>query len=176
MIRQIALCCTLSLLPVFAMAQTIGPASGEREITLSGSGGSDRNFDSGNFSISGDYGWYTNNNMLIGIRQSVQYQNIEGATFRNDFWNGSTRGFVDWHFGQANWRPFVGASLGAVYGDGLRDSGFAGLELGFKYYVLPKTFIMARGEYQWFFRKTRDIDHSFDDGAWVYTLGMGYNF
>jgi hypothetical protein len=72
MIRQIALSCTLSLLPVFAMAQTVGPSSGEREITLSGSGGSDKDFDSGNFSISGDIGWYTSNSMLLGIRQSTR--------------------------------------------------------------------------------------------------------
>lgn len=176
MIRQIALCCTLSLLPVFAMAQTVGPVSGEREITLSGSGGSDKDFDSGNFSISGDIGWYTSNNMLLGIRQSVQYQDIQGVNIDDDAWNGSTRGFIDWHFGSSNWRPFVGASLGGVYGDNIDESAFAGLEVGVKYYVLPKTFIMARGEYQWFFDDTDDVDSSFDDGAWVYTLGMGYNF
>ncbi len=176
MIRQIALCCTLSLLPVFAMGQSVGPASGEREITLSGSGGSDRNFDSGSFSISGDYGWYTNNNMLIGIRQSVQHQNIEDVNFRNDIWNGSTRGFVDWHFGDSAMRPFLGASLGAVYGDTIDTSAFGGLEVGLKYYVLPKTFIMGRAEYQWFFDDTDDINSSFDSGAWVYTVGMGYNF
>jgi hypothetical protein len=121
MIRQIALSCTLSLLPVFAMAQTVGPSSGEREITLSGSGGSDKDFDSGNFSISGDIGWYTSNSMLLGIRQSVQYQDIQGVNIDDDAWNGSTRGFIDWHFGSSNWRPFVGASLDGVYGDNIAD-------------------------------------------------------
>jgi hypothetical protein len=170
------LCLTLGLLPAFAAAQSVGPVAGEREILLSGAGSSDRRFNSGSIGISGDYGWYRTSQTLYGIRQSVNYATIRGASLRDDFWNGSTRGFMNWHLSDAAFRPFVGASLGAVYGNGVRDSGFAGLELGFKHYVNPKTFVAARGEYQWFFQRSRQINDTFRSGAWAYTLGVGYNF
>ncbi len=172
------LCLTLSLLPAFAMAQTgtVGPSDGDREFTLSGTGSSDRNFDSGSFGLSGDMGWYTSDRLLLGIRQSVNYASIEGESITDDFWNGATRGFANYHFGSNALRPFVGASLGYIYGDGLNDAGFAGLETGLKYYVNDSTFLMARAEYLWFFEDAGDADDNFDDGAWQYTFGVGFNF
>jgi hypothetical protein len=179
--NTVFLCVTLGLFPAAAFAQTgyssnVGPTQGDREFTLSGTGSSDRNFDSGNIGASGDFGWYRSNELLLGIRQSVNYASIEGESIKDDFWNGSTRGYLNYHFGQTAWRPFVGASLGAIYGDGVKDSAFAGLEGGFKYYVLPKTFLLARAEYQWFFDRAKDVDNTFDQGAWAYTVGLGYNF
>lgn len=153
-----------------------GAVAGEKEVTLSGTGSSDRNIDAGSFGMSGDLGWYITDQFVAGIRQSVAYASVEGDNNDDDFWNGATRGYVDYHFSDSAFRPFVGASLGGFYGDGISDSGFAGVEAGAKYYVLPKTFVMGRAEYQWFFRKTRDADNNFDDGAWAYTVGLGYNF
>lgn len=157
-------------------ATQVGPAQGEREFTLSRTGVGGRNFDSGSFGVSGDYGWYSSPHTLYGVRQSINYASIENASLRNDFWNGSTRVFADYHFGDTALRPFVGASLGGIYGDGVANSAFAGLETGFKYYMLPKTFLLARAEYQWFFDRARDVDNTFDQGAWAYTLGIGFNF
>ena len=179
--KSALLCATLSLLPMglipaLATAQERGPADGDREFTIAGTGSSDRNFDSGSVGLSGDYGWYVNDNMLVGIRQSVNYASIEGASLTDDFWNGSTRLFADYHFGDAAMRPFIGLSAGGVYGDGLDNSGFGGVELGLKYYVLEKTFFVARGEYQWFFSDSDGVDDNFDNGAWAYTFGIGYNF
>lgn len=172
------LAAALGALPAIAAEQThsIGPVTGEREFTLSGTGSSDRDFDNSSFGVSADIGWYYSERTLIGVRQSLSYADIEGESISNDFWNGSTRGFVDYHFGEAYWRPFVGASLGGVYGDGVNDSAFGGLEVGVKYYVLQKTFLMGRAEYQWFFSSSSDARDNFDDGAWAYTVGMGYNF
>lgn len=159
-----------------ATSSNIGPIQGEREFTLSGTGVGDRNFDSGSFGVSGDYGWYASPRTLYGFRQSINYASIENASLRNDFWNGSTRFFANYHFGTTAFRPFIGASIGGVYGDGVSNSAFAGLETGFKYYVLSKTFLLARAEYQWYFDNARDVDNSFDQGAWAYTIGIGYNF
>ena len=50
------------------------------------------------------------------------------------------------------------------------------VELGLKYYVLSKTYILARLDYQWFFEDSEDIDDTFDDGAWQNTVGIGFNF
>jgi len=164
-----------------ALAQTsapgeLWPIQGERELTLSGAGSGDRNFNSGSFGVSGDYGWYHTQETLFGIRQSINYASIEGENITNDFWNGATRAYTNYHFGRSALRPFLGLSLGGIYGDGVNDSFFAGLEGGFKYYVLPKTFLIGRAEYQWYFDTARSIDNTFDRGAWAYTLGIGYNF
>lgn len=174
--KSAILCVTLGMIPALASAQSLGPVAGEREVLLAGAGSSDKRFDNGSFGVSGDYGWYRTNRTLWGIRQSVNYANVEGAFITDDFWNGSTRGFINWHLSDNAFRPFVGASLGGIYGDGVKNSGFAGLELGFKHYVNPKTFLALRGEYQWLFERGRDIDDRFDGGAWAYTIGIGYNF
>ncbi len=161
-----------------AIAQpgSIGPEDGSREFSLAGAGTSDKDFDNSSFGVSGDYGWYTSSHSTWGIRQSINFANIEGDDQGNDYMNGATRGYYDYHFGSGEARPFVGASLGGVYGDSVNESGFAGLELGLKYYVLSNTFIQGRAEYQFFFDSGDAAKDNFDDGAWVYVLGMGYNF
>ncbi len=167
-----------------AESKFIGPVTGEREFAvsgtaLSGTGSNDQDFDSSSLGFSGELGWYISPQTLVGVRQSVSYADLDGDSVNyvnQEFWNGSTRGFVDYHFGDAYWRPFAGAGLGAVYGDGISDSAFCGLELGLKYYVLPKTFLMGRAEYQWFFGSSGDTQDNFDGGAWAFTISLGYNF
>ncbi|KPP99449.1 hypothetical protein [Marinobacter sp. HL-58] len=155
-----------------------GPSEGEREFSISGTGSGDQDFDSGSFGVSGDLGWYLRDNVVLGVRQSVNYASIEGENLKDDFWNGATRGYGNFQFAPTErMRPFLGGSLGMIYGDGVKDDGFAGLEAGGKYYVLPKTYLMGRVEYQWFFSNSDNVDDAFrDDGAFAYTLGMGYNF
>jgi hypothetical protein len=177
--KYLAIGALVVAIPGLASAQgttEVGPKVGDREFTLSGTGSSDKDFDNSSFGISADLGWMLREQLVVGVRQSVNFADIEGEDLSDDFWNGSTRGYVDYHFGQTAWRPFVGASLGAVYGDGVSNSGFAGLELGLKYYVLPTTFILGRAEYQFFFRDSDDVNDNFDDGAWAYVFGVGFNF
>lgn len=178
---KIVSCLVVSLpLATAAVAQTnlnnFGPSIGDREFSIAGTGSSDNNFDRGNFGVVADYGWYLQDNMVAGVRQSINYASIEGENIRNDYWNGSTRGYLDYQFGTDRARPFVGASLGGIYGDGVNNSIFAGLETGLKYYVLPSTYILARVEYQWFFDRAGDANDTFSDGAFAHTVGLGYNF
>ncbi len=171
--------CLLGALPMAASAQTsdFGPQAGDREFSISGTGSSDRNVDSGSFGVSGDLGWYLRDNMVAGVRQSLNYTSIEGENNDDDFWNGSTRGYLNYQFLTNRARPFVGASLGGVYGDGIKESAFAGLEAGVKYYVQTQTYFLARVEYQFLFSDTDDASDAFqDDGSWAYTVGLGYNF
>ena len=171
--------CLLGALPIAASAQSlvVGPHEGDREFSISGTGSSDRSFDSGTFGVTGDLGWYLRDHIVAGVRQSINYASIEGEDLQDDFWNGATRAYINYQFLENQARPFVGASLGGIYGDGVNDSGFAGLEAGIKYYVLTKTYLLARAEYQFFFDSTDDASDAFqDDGAWAHTVGLGYNF
>lgn len=171
--------CLLGALPMAASAQSldIGPDEGDREFSISGTGSNDRDFNSGSFGVSGDLGWYLRDKLVAGVRQSINYASIEGEGIDDDFWNGSTRGYLNYQFLENRARPFVGGSLGGIYGDGVEDNAFAGLETGLKYYVRTKTYFLARAEYQFFFDSTSDVDDAFqDDGAWAYTVGLGYNF
>lgn len=176
--------CVLGALPMAASAQSPGSQSsdfsgrdGEREFSISGTGNSDRNLDSGSFGVTGDLGWYLDDRLVAGIRQSVNYASIEGESIKDDFWNGASRAYVNYHFLDDRSRPFVGASLGGIYGDGVKNSSFAGLEAGIKYYVIPKTYILGRVDYQFLFSSSSDASDAFQDsGIWAYTLGLGYNF
>ncbi|TDT41778.1 hypothetical protein DES49_1881 [Halospina denitrificans] len=171
--------CLLGALPMAVSAQSsgFGPEEGEGEFSISGTGSSDQDFEGGSLGLSGDLGWYLSDAMSAGIRQSVNYADIGGEGVTDDFWNGSTRGYVNHHFLTDRARPFLGASLGGVYGDGVKDSGFAGLETGIKYYVRQKTYLLARAEYQFLFSSTDEATDAFqDDAIWAYTIGMGYNF
>ncbi|MFN2327393.1 MAG: hypothetical protein ABR612_00615 [Chromatocurvus sp.] len=102
-------------------------SEGDREFSISGTGSSDQDFDSGTFGVTGDMGWFLQDHVVTGVRQSVNYASIKGERIDNDFWNGSTRGYVNYQFMDDRARPFVGASfvgasLGGVYGDGVKDS------------------------------------------------------
>jgi len=92
---------------------------------MSGTGTSDEDFDNSNFGVSDDYGWFISDHSAWGIRQSVSYADIEGEGVTDDYWNGSTRAYYDYHFGSGSLLPFAGGSLGAVYGDGVNESAFA---------------------------------------------------
>ncbi|MCH8531879.1 MAG: hypothetical protein LAT65_13600 [Saccharospirillum sp.] len=170
--------CLLGALPMAVTAQSeFGPREGEREFSISGTGSSDQNFNSGSFGVTGDMGWYLSSSLVLGIRQSINYASIRGESLRDDFWNGTTRGYVNYQFLEDRARPFVGGSLGAIYGDGVNNSAFAGLEGGLKYYVQTKTYFLSRVEYQFLFESTSDAGDAFqDEGVWAYTVGLGYNY
>jgi hypothetical protein len=140
---------------------------------LAGHGSSDDSFDNNNFGVSAQAGWYLSEGLELGIRQSVNGAVIDDG---DDSWNGSSRFYADYHFGDAMAVPFIGANIGGIYGEGVNDSGSAGLDAGLKFYVKDDTFIMLLAEYQFLFSDADEIDDQFDDGAFFYTLGVGFNF
>ncbi len=170
--RTYLACGLLACMGAASLAQA-GPAAGDREITLQGTGTSDKDFDANIFSASGSYGWFTTDQSEWGIRQSVSVSDTNNSSSR---WNGATRLFYDWHFNGGDWRPYVGASLGYIYGEDTNETFSAGPEIGLKYYVKDKTFINVAMEYQFLFDESNDIDDSYDDGAIFYGLGVGFNF
>ncbi|GAB5453245.1 MAG: hypothetical protein Hals2KO_35730 [Halioglobus sp.] len=156
-----------------SMTAVAAPEAGDRSFSISGTGASDKNFDGNSFGVSFDVGKYATEHLLWGVRQSIN--GVAGEEV-NDAWNGSTRLFADYHFGDSDFRPYVGANLGGLYGESTNETFTAGLETGFRYYVKDKTFIGFGAEYQFLFDEGDEIDSSFNDGAFFYTLGVGFNF
>lgn len=154
-----------------ATAQQYGPMAGDWELTLGGGGSNDKDFDTGSVGVNAGLGYYFTPQLELGIRQSVNH-----ADFGDSVWNGSTRLALDYHFGLNRFRPFLGANFGGLYGESVRDTFAAGLEGGVKYYVLERTFLFGMLEYQWLFRDAGKADNNFDDGQFVYTVGIGFNF
>ena len=148
--------------------------AGEREFTLGGGGGVNKDFDDSFGGVNFSYGWYTSETQEWVLRQSINYSNPSNG---GQAWNGSTKIAFDQHLASRGaLRPFVGANFGGVYGDRVRDGFLAGLEGGAKFYVQPRTFIYAIVEYGWFFRRARNVDNSFSSGQFNWGMGVGFNF
>jgi hypothetical protein len=166
--NSVAVLC-LAVSPALALAE---PEAGDRLFTLTGSGASDSGFDNNTTSVSFDLGKFYSDSTAFGLRQSVGFADSEN----DSSWSGATRVFSDYHFNAGKWQPFVGANIGGIYGDGVDETFFAGPEAGVKYYVKPKTFITVQAEYQVFFDSASEANDNFDDGAWAYSAGIGFNF
>jgi hypothetical protein len=156
----------------YSSAKAFGPVEGDWEFQLGGSGSNDNDFDSGIFSLNLSGGYYFTDNILGGVRQNISFAD-SGS---DSSWNGSSVAFADyvWDFGKV--RPFVGITLGGLYGDGVDDTFIAGPEAGVKYYVKEETFLFGRVNYDFLFDSADDADSSIDDGRFVYAVGVGFNF
>jgi len=75
-----------------------------------------------------------------------------------------------------NWYPYLGVNIGYLYGDTVEEQFIAGPEGGVKVFVNDTTFITAGIEYQVLFESASDADDNFDDGRFVYILGIGFKF
>ena len=146
------------------------PQDGDWEFTLGGGGASDQDFDRGGFGLDASFGYFFTQNFETAIRQNV---NFAGQT-DDEEWSGSTRLAADWHFLLGSFVPFIGANIGIQYNEDASAWG-AGPELGFKWYVHERTFIFAMGEYRWFFDDFDDVEDNADDGAFAFTVGIGFN-
>jgi hypothetical protein len=171
MFRKILLVALLGLVPSIAMAQ---PEAGNWELTLTGQGSNDNDFDSGDFGINVSLGHFLTKELEVAVRQGVSYS--DGFDDGEDNLNGSTVIALDYHFDLGQWQPFVGILGGGVYGDGTNDTFLAGAEAGVKYFVNKTTFIFGTARYEFFFDDGDEFDDAADDGRFVYGLGIGFLF
>ncbi len=149
-----------------------GPEQGDVEITLAGSGSNDKDFENGSFNISADVSTYLTEALSLGVRQTVGFAD----TLNGSSWTGDTSIFAQLHLLEGPFRPFIGAGVGYLYGDDVNDSLFGGPEAGFRYYVKPEAFLFGRAAYQFLFDSGDDLTDQFDDGRFVYTVGVGFTF
>ena len=159
----------LFLLPTVAQAQF---DEGDWEMTLTGSGSSDNDFDATVLSVDVAVGYFFTDALEAGVRQGLAIAD----TGDDSNWAGSTRVFLDYHFDLDRWQPYVGAQFGYIYGDDVHDTFVAGPEAGVKYFVNATTFVFASVEYQFLFDDGDDADDAIDDGRFVYGLGIGFKW
>lgn len=159
----------LLLAPCAAMAEF---QMGDKEFTLNGTGSSDNDFDTTVLSVEASLGYFLSNNLEVLVRQGGSVVDVPG----DNVWNGSTRLGLDYHFNLQTWQPFVGVSIGGLYGDSVKEQFIAGPEVGVKAFVNTTTFILASVEYEFLFENADEFDDQFDDGRYVYALGVGFKF
>jgi len=159
---------------IFAVPATAFSAfdAGNYEFTLAGSGSSDKNFDTTTASAEGALGYFFTPVIEGVIRQGIGFSDTQDDTD----WNGSTRLAVDFNIPLERFVPYLGGSLGYLYGDNVEEQFIAGPEAGLKSFVNDTTFILAAVEYQFLFEDADQADEAFDDGRFVYTLGVGFKW
>jgi hypothetical protein len=151
-----------------------GMVKGDWEFTMGGGGTSNKDFDATSASANFSIGYFLSDRFELALRQNVGYTNAEEA---GDAFAGQTRLALDYHLKLGEkFFPYFGVNAGGIYGDGVNESWTAGLEAGMKYYVLPKTFLFGHFEWAWAFESSDEFDDAFDDGAFVYAIGIGFNF
>jgi hypothetical protein len=154
----------LALLPAVANAQF---QQGDWELTLSGQGVSDEDFDNTNVAVAGSLGYFFTDQIEVSFRQGINWLDIDGGG--SDF-AGRSAFAADFHFDLDRWQPFVGINAGYNYGDNVDDNWFGGPEGGLKYFVNNTTFIFGQVSYQFIF------ESSDQDDFWVYLLGIGFRW
>lgn len=175
-----ALCVTLGTLMATGVATAqeeysadgFGPEAGSWELILGAGGSNNKDFDSGGFNLNAELGYYFTPAIEAGLRQGVTYAETDGDSASSL----ATSVFADYHFDFGALRPFIGASVGAVYGNSVEETFAAGPEAGIKWYVKDETFIYGRATYEFIFEDSDDADDSFDDGRFTYVVGIGFNF
>jgi hypothetical protein len=156
----------------FVVPAAMAYQQGDYELTLGGSGSSDESLDGTVFNIEAGLGYFMTENFEAVWRQGISYADNPG----NDDWNASTRLSFDYNFDMGNWYPYLGVNIGYLYGDTVKEQFIAGPEAGAKIFVNDTTFILAGIEYQFLFEDANEADDNFDDGRFVYLLGIGFTF
>jgi hypothetical protein len=171
MLRRIVIATSVLclILPAAGFAQ--GFSQGDKVLSLNGTGLSDDEFDNSTFSVSGSFSYFFTDRIEGAIRQMIGFTN---AGHGSD-WNGSTRVAVDYNFDMGRVWPFVGASVGYMYGDPVHDTGVIGPEVGLRVFVNQTTFILGSIEWDFFF-DTGDNNDSSDDSVFIYTVGIGFRW
>lgn len=169
--KQIVMMIALSML--FFVPSAMAYEAGDRELTLGGSGSSDESLDGTMFSVEAGLGFFLTDNLEAMIRQGGSYTDVSGGS---DNWDGSTRGGLVYNFDMGSWYPYLGANIGYLYGDTVKEQFIAGPEAGMKFFVNDTTFIVGGLEYQVLFEEADEAEDNFDDGRFVYILGIGFTF
>ncbi|MGF1635122.1 MAG: hypothetical protein ACFCVE_14820 [Phycisphaerae bacterium] len=149
-----------------------GFEQGDYTLTLGGTGANDNDFESSAFAVDANLGYFFTDQFAGVLRQTVAYTDIDSSAVLR----GETRLAVQYYFDMDRFQPYVGANIGYLYGDAFDDTFAAGPEVGLLYFANSTTYIFARVNYDFFFEDVGDADDAFNDGQFVYGLGIGFRF
>lgn len=138
------------------------------ELILAGAGKSAQSFDDNDGGITAQLGFFLTKSIELGLRQHAFINSSNGSTSVE----ASSAAFADFHFDLGSFQPFIGVGGLFNYGGGVQQTFDIGPEIGMKYFVMPKTFIVAQGSYM---RRVDDIGRgSLSYG--LFNLGIGFDF
>lgn len=172
MVTRIALAASIFCLvfPAATFAQGFG--QGDKDLLLSGFGVSSDDWDSTTLSASASLGYFFTDRLEGSIRQDLSFADLDAG---GSSWAATTRVAADYYFDMGRFWPYIGASLGYLYGDDVADSWVFGPEVGLKYFVNDTTYVVGAVGLEWLSDDGGD-DDLFDDGRWVYALGIGFRW
>jgi hypothetical protein len=154
------------ILPAATFAQ--GFTQGDKDLTLNATGTSSDDFDNTTLALSGNLGYFFTPNLEGSVRQSLVFADAPGGST----WGATTSLAVDYNFDLGRWWPFVGGSVGYIYGDDVADGWAVGPEGGVRYFVNDTTYILGMVQFLW----TENEGDFQDEGAFTYTLGIGFRW
>lgn len=147
------------------------------EVTLSGGGTNDEEFNVGNGSLDASVGYYFTEVLELVGRQSVGYSEDELPAPDDEIWAFKSTIGLNLHIPLGNVAPYVGGNVGWLYGDNPPDETMtAGPEAGVKIYLQRAAFLQAGAAWQFFFDEQDTLDDAFEEGQIFYTVGFGLRF
>ena len=148
---------------------------GDMEFMISGAGNSDKDFNRSDINADATLGFYPMEYLEIFLRQGIRYADISGG---DNLWLASSRGGFDIVFDLSRLKPFIGGNVGYIYGSNewIKDQWVAGPEAGLRFFATNTAFLYAQIEYQFLFDDTDEAEEQFEDGRYVYSLGVGFKF
>ncbi|HWA48980.1 MAG TPA: OmpA family protein [Dongiaceae bacterium] len=99
--------------------------------------------------------------LSVGVEQAGFYH----FDTRDDGFGGRSAGSIDFLMGDQDFQPHVGANVGYLYGDGFKDDGFAGPEIGFQ-----------AGLFNMKVAYDIPFNRDLDEGIVNTTIGVGFRF
>lgn len=150
-----------------------GFRGGDWDFRIAGSGSNDEGWNRGNAALELGVGYFLSDALEVELRQAMTMGNPVGSGTE---WNGATRIALDLYLPIGWVNPFVGANFGSIYGDTVPDTLIAAPEVGIKWFLQSDAYLLAMGEYRFQFDDVGDIHDSFNDGTFVYTVGLGLRF
>lgn len=151
-----------------------GFKQGDWELTLAGVGTGDEDFDNNIFSAQVGLGYYMSDCFELAYRQDGHFVDPEGPD--NDRWSAASRGALDIYLPIGPLNPYIGFNGGYIYGDLVNDQWIMGPEGGLKIFAGPSAFIFGSLNYEVLFENIDDYADKFDNGTFIYSIGVGLTF
>jgi hypothetical protein len=170
MIPRLLALAALLLTPALVWAQNLANDAGPFEITVSGAGENDREFENGGFSLAGGVGFFIIPELEIAVRDGVDYTSTKNS---GSSWDNTVKGAIDFNLPLDHFEPYIGGNVGYFGSDQFRSSPEAAPEVGLKILFTKNVFVFVQAEYDFYWHSA---GVNLDNGTFEYALGLGFRF